>query len=72
MITLIKAVRKEILALMRQSTIISKTLETAKTRTKRSVYRKKLKRINNKAADLIIALDDLEKEEEKDHHPSDD
>lgn len=59
-----ETIRGEIMALMLQSKDLREHIDTAKTKPKKDLYHKKLKKINNEAADLLIALDKLEKEED--------
>lgn len=61
-----QAIIEELRELIPKSQEFSYRIETAKTNVKRDLYKKKLKKNNQKVADLIIALEKLEKEERND------
>lgn len=58
-----KVIMFELNELIPKSKFYAAQLETAKTETKRKMMRKRLKQNNEKIADLIIALEKLEKKE---------
>lgn len=63
-----ESIVEELKVLIPISTKYSEQLETAKTKTKKDIARKKLKQNNEKVADLLIALDRIIKNEEQSKH----
>lgn len=59
------ALIEEIQEAMPISTQLQENIKNAKTPTKRNMLTKKLKKHNNKVADLVIALDRLDKNDNK-------
>lgn len=60
-----QAIIAELQELIPKSKHYADQLETAKTKVKKDLMRKRLKKNNEKVADLLVALDKLDKKEKE-------
>jgi len=59
-----QAIVAELQELITKSVVISNTIKTAKTQLKRTIFKGKQSKINNKIADLSNALDRIESKQQ--------